>query len=58
MSGYQAGHPTRNPGLAALVEDEDLRNARLTLALAARVVLRNGLGVLGIEAPERMVRDE
>ena len=55
---YQAGHPTRNPGLAALVEDAGLRSARLTLALAARIVLRNGLEVLGIEAPERMVRSE
>ncbi len=57
-SWYQAGHPTRNPELAALVEDAGLREARLTLALAARIVLRNGLAMLGIEAPERMVRDE
>ena len=57
-SWYQAGHPTRSPELAALVHDEALRNARLTLAVAARTVLRNGLAVLGIEAPERMVRDE
>ena len=57
-SWYQSGHPTRNPGLAALVEDAGLRDARLTLALAARTVLHNGLAVLGIEAPERMVRDE
>ena len=57
-SWYQAGHPTRSPELAALVEDdESLRNARLTLAVAACTVLRNGLAVLGIEAPERMVRD-
>ena len=57
-SWYQAGHPTRTPELAALVEDAGLREARLTLALAARIVLRNGLAMLGIEAPERMVRDE
>ena len=57
-SWYQAGHPARHPELAALVDDEALRDARLTLALAARTVLRNGLEVLGIEAPERMVRDE
>ena len=57
-SWYQAGHPSRSPELAALVEDnESLRNARLTLAVAACTVLRNGLAVLGIEAPERMVRD-
>ena len=58
-SWYQAGHPTRSPELAALVEgDEPLRNARLTLAVAARTVLANGLAVLGIEAPQRMVRRE
>ena len=57
-SWYQSGHPTRSPGLAALVKDAALRDARLTLALAARIVLRNGLEVLGIEAPERMVRGE
>ena len=58
-SWYQAGHPTRSPELAALVEnDEPLRYARLTLAVAARTVLRNGLKVLGIEAPEQMVRGD
>ncbi len=56
-SWYQAGHPTRSPELAALVEREPLRNARLALAVAARTVLKNGLAVLGIDAPERMVRD-
>jgi arginyl-tRNA synthetase len=29
-------------------------NARLVLARAARLVLRNGLELLGITAPERM----
>lgn len=57
-SWYQAGHPTRNPELSALVEDARIRDARLTLALAARIVLHNGLTVLGIEAPQRMVRNE
>ena len=37
-----------------LVEDERERNARLTLLLAARQVLRNGLDVLGVSAPEHM----
>ena len=37
-----------------LVEDEAVRNARLALLLAARQVLRNGLEVLGISAPEHM----
>lgn len=37
-----------------LVEDEALRLARLTLLQAVRVVLANGLTLLGVSAPERM----
>ncbi|WP_221795649.1 arginine--tRNA ligase [Oceanobacter mangrovi] len=37
-----------------LVEDEALRNARLTLAEAVRQVLANGLYLLGVSAPEEM----
>jgi arginyl-tRNA synthetase len=37
-----------------LVEDDALRFARLTLLSAVRVVLANGLTVLGVSAPERM----
>ena len=37
-----------------LVDDADVRDARLTLALATRQVLANGLGLLGISAPETM----
>lgn len=37
-----------------LVEDDKLRTARLALLMAARQVLRNGLNVLGVSAPERM----
>jgi arginyl-tRNA synthetase len=55
-SWYHAGNPTRNPELAVLVDDPDLRAARLVLTRAARLTLRNGLRVLGIEAPERMER--
>ena len=33
---------------------EDLERARLVLARASQVVLRNGLGLLGVTAPERM----
>jgi len=57
-SWYQTGHPARSPELAALVENEPLRNSRLTLAVAARTVMHNGLAVLGIEAPEQMVRNQ
>jgi len=37
-----------------LVENAELRDARLKLILAARVVLSNGLGLLGVSAPESM----
>jgi arginyl-tRNA synthetase len=37
-----------------LNEPEPLMNARLVLARAARIVLQNGLRVLGITAPDRM----
>ena len=35
-------------------EADDILNARLKLADAARSVLKNGLALLGVEAPERM----
>jgi arginyl-tRNA synthetase len=37
-----------------LVEDPRLRDARIKLILAAREVLRNGLNLLGVSAPEVM----
>ncbi len=37
-----------------LVEDADLRDARLCLVLAARQTIRNGLALLGVSAPEAM----
>ncbi|MES3040174.1 MAG: arginine--tRNA ligase [Pseudomonadota bacterium] len=37
-----------------LVDDEPLRQARLTLSLGVRQVIANGLGLLGVAAPERM----
>ncbi len=37
-----------------LVEDEDLRAQRLALCAATKTVLRCGLGLLGVEAPEKM----
>jgi arginyl-tRNA synthetase len=57
-SWYHAGNPTRNPELAVLVDDPGIRAARLALARAVQIVLRNGLTVLGIDAPERMDRSE
>ncbi|MFN9491311.1 MAG: arginine--tRNA ligase [Betaproteobacteria bacterium] len=37
-----------------LLEDEPLTRARLALALAVRQVLKNGLALLGVGAPEKM----
>jgi arginyl-tRNA synthetase len=37
-----------------LVDEEIVRSARLALLLAARQVIRNGLTLLGVSAPERM----
>ncbi len=37
-----------------LVDDENLRNARLNLVLATRIVLQSGLALLGVSAPEQM----
>jgi len=41
-------------GTPVLVEDAADRNAKLTLACAARQVLANGLELLGVSAPEKM----
>jgi arginyl-tRNA synthetase len=37
-----------------LVDDAELRDARLALAFAIGQVLRNGLGLMGVSAPEKM----
>ena len=37
-----------------LVDDAQLRDARLSLVAAAGQVIRNGLGLLGVSAPEKM----
>jgi arginyl-tRNA synthetase len=37
-----------------LVDDEALRDARIKLVLATREVLRNGLNLIGVSAPETM----
>lgn len=57
-SWYHAGNPSRNPELAVLVDDPGLRAARLVLTRAVQIVLRNGLTLLGIQAPRRMDRAE
>ena len=37
-----------------LVDDENVKRARLALLLATRQVLQNGLKVLGVSAPAKM----
>jgi arginyl-tRNA synthetase len=37
-----------------IVDDAQLRNARVALALAAQTVIRNGLELLGVSAPSSM----
>ncbi|HUD41346.1 MAG TPA: arginine--tRNA ligase [Dokdonella sp.] len=41
-----------------IVDDADLRDARLSLAEGTRQVLANGLDLLGLSAPEAMLRDD
>ena len=41
-----------------IVDDEALRNARLCLIKAAQQIIRNGLDILGVSAPEQMTRDD
>jgi arginyl-tRNA synthetase len=57
-SWYHAGNPSRNPELAVLTPDPELRSARLVLTASIRIVLHNALSILGIQAPERMERAE
>ena len=37
-----------------LIDDEELKNARLVLVEATRITLRNVLHLLGVSAPDRM----
>ncbi|HJL74698.1 MAG TPA: DALR anticodon-binding domain-containing protein, partial [Candidatus Marinimicrobia bacterium] len=37
-----------------ITDDNDLSTARVALIKAAKIVLANGLNVLGLTAPERM----
>lgn len=41
-------------GHKMLIDDVELRNARITLSMAVRQVLANGLKLLGVSAPEQM----
>lgn len=52
---YHEGN--RDPSLR-IVADVPARPARLALARAVQITLRNGLRLLGLEAPDQMIRDE
>jgi arginyl-tRNA synthetase len=54
-SWYHAGN--LDPSLRVVGVDEDTQRARLVLARAVRIVLRNGLTILGVDAPVRMERE-
>lgn len=41
-------------GHKLIIDDAELRNARLTLSVSVRQVLANGLKLLGVSAPEQM----
>lgn len=49
LHGYYDG-----AGVKILVDEDDLRNARLNLILAVKQVLANGLRLIGVAAPEKM----
>jgi arginyl-tRNA synthetase len=39
---------------AFIIDDEALRNARLSLILATKQVIQNGMTLLGVSCPEEM----
>ncbi|HEU4338857.1 MAG TPA: arginine--tRNA ligase [Planctomycetota bacterium] len=47
-----------DPAKRILIDDERLRRARLATISAVKVALQNALGLVGVEAPDRMHRDE
>jgi arginyl-tRNA synthetase len=49
---YTAGNTDRS--LRVLIDDEAIARARLTLVAATKEVLRQGLGLLGLQAPDVM----
>ena len=51
-SAYAAGN--ENAAHRVIVDDQATRDARLSLFQAARQVIRNGLAILGVSAPDTM----
>ncbi|MFQ5688978.1 MAG: arginine--tRNA ligase [Gemmatimonadota bacterium] len=52
---YHEGNLNRD---ARILAEGPTRNGRLKLARATQITLRNGLGLLGLDAPRAMLRDE
>jgi arginyl-tRNA synthetase len=55
-SWYHAGN--LDPSLRVVGVPEPLSRARLVMARAVQIVLKNGLSILGVSAPERMDRED
>ena len=55
-SWYHEGND--EPSLRVIGVEDELMRARMVLVRAIRIVLRNGLAVLGVSAPERMEREQ
>ncbi len=47
-----------DPSKRILIDDERLRRARLATISAVKVALKNALALVGVEAPDRMSRDD
>ncbi len=56
QSYYTAGN--NDPTKRVLVEDETVRRARLATCAAVQIAIRNGLRLLGAQAPERLASQE
>jgi arginyl-tRNA synthetase len=54
LVGLAGGFHSYYNKVRVITEDEDLSNARLGLVQAVGIVIRNGLGIMGISAPEKM----
>lgn len=53
-AAYQTAGARERPDLRVLSDDAGLRSARLALAAMSATAVRQGLGLLGVEVPERM----
>ncbi len=54
LIGLAGGFHSYYNKVRVITHDEDLSNARLGMVQAVGIVIRNGLGIMGISAPEKM----